>query len=115
MGNSGTKLQRLLAMGFREVGKWYLIAGGVAYTLTAEEKSRNILYVFESEGRILYIGKTTQPLKVRMYGYQNPGPTQSTNQENNTNLKKSWQMAMWCQYSLFRIMICFTMAVFTSI
>lgn len=88
MGNSGTKLQRLLAMGFREVGKWYLIAGGVAYTLTAEEKSRNILYVFESEGRILYIGKTTQPLKVRMYGYQNPGPTQSTNQENNTNLKK---------------------------
>ena len=35
----------------------------------------------------MYIGKTTQKLKKRMYGYQNPGPSQSTNIRNNANIK----------------------------
>ena len=81
-------LQRLLDMGFRKVGEWKLLFSEIRYELVAEEKSKNILYAFESDGTILYIGKTIQPLKTRMYGYQNPGPTQSTNNKNNANLKK---------------------------
>jgi hypothetical protein len=81
-------LQRLLDMGFRKVGEWKLSSGEIRCELVAEEKSKNILYAFESDGTILYIGKTIQPLKARMYGYQNPGPTQSTNKKNNANLKK---------------------------
>ncbi len=83
-----TMLQRLLDMGFREVGKWDLTADGVTYTLKAEENSKNVLYAFVSEGEILYIGKTTQTLKGRMYGYQKPASTQSTNEKNNTKLKE---------------------------
>ena len=62
--------------------------GEIACALEAEAESRNILYAFESEREVLYIGKTRQPLKARMYGYQNPGPTQSTNIRNNANLKE---------------------------
>jgi len=87
MENFDSMLQRLLAMGFRQVGEWNLLGSLLTYTLTAEEQSENILYAFESKGEILYIGKTTSSLKTRMYGYQNPGPTQSTNQKNNANLK----------------------------
>ena len=43
------------------------------------ENTPNILYAFISEGNVNYIGKTIQPLKGRMYGYENPGPTQLTN------------------------------------
>jgi hypothetical protein len=81
-------LQRLLDVGFRKVGEWKLANGEVACTLNSEAGSRNILYAFESEAEVLYIGKTTQPLKTRMYGYQNPGPTQSTNKRNNESLKE---------------------------
>jgi hypothetical protein len=81
-------IQRLLDIGFRKVGEWKLSSGEIACALEAEVESRNILYAFESQREVLYIGKTTQPLKARMYGYQNPGPTQSTNIRNNANLKE---------------------------
>jgi len=80
-------LQRLLDIGFRKVGEWKLSGEEIACVLDAEAESRNILYAFESEREILYVGKTTQPLKARMYGYQNPGPTQFTNIRNNASLK----------------------------
>ena len=80
-------LQRLLDIGFRKVGEWTLVENAIAVTLDAEANSRNILYAFVSESEVLYIGKTTQSLKARMYGYQNPGPTQSTNIRNNANLR----------------------------
>jgi hypothetical protein len=47
-----------------------------AYLLAAH---KNVLYAFMVDGVLLYVGKTTQPLKKRMYGYQNPSKTQSTN------------------------------------
>lgn len=31
----------------------------------------------------MYLGKTVRTLKERLYGYQNPGPTQSTNIKGN--------------------------------
>lgn len=81
-------VQRLVDIGFRKVGEWKLSAGDVVCKLEAEADSRNILYAFESEREVLYVGKTTQPLKARMYGYQKPGPTQPTNKRNNENLKR---------------------------
>jgi hypothetical protein len=81
-------LQRLRDIGFRKVGEWEFSAGELMCSLVAEAESRNILYAFESKGEVLYIGKTTQPLKTRMYGYQNPSPTQSTNIKNNENIKE---------------------------
>ena len=50
--------------------------------------TRNVLYAFVSNGEIKYIWKTTKSLKKRMYSYQNPGPTQSTNIKNNGYIKE---------------------------
>jgi hypothetical protein len=54
--------------------------------LDAEANSRNILYAFVSAEEVLYIGKTIQTLKSRLYGYQNPGGTQLTNVRGNKRL-----------------------------
>ena len=72
-------LERLEHMGFRHVGEWRLESGSAKCILTAEANSTNILYAFVAGGEVSYIGKTNQALKRRLYGYQNPGPTQSTN------------------------------------
>jgi len=80
--------QRLIDIGFRKVGEWKLSPNEIVCVLDAEKGAKNILYAFESEREILYIGKIAQPLKARMYGYQNPGPTQSTNRRNNKNIKE---------------------------
>jgi hypothetical protein len=76
-------LPRLQHIGFRHVGHWHLTASKLAYSLDTERDSRNILYAFVSGTEILYIGKTTQSLKKRMYGYQNPGNSQFTNIKGN--------------------------------
>src|SRR5206468_605667 len=79
MDASSTPLQRLEYMGFRKVGRWELSAEQPKYILEDQASSQNILYAFVCEGSVVYIGKTVQALKKRMYGYQCPGPTQSTN------------------------------------
>lgn len=76
-------LPRLINIGFRSVGKWVLTEAKPTYILNSESTSKNILYAFVSNTEVLYIGKTTQMLKKRMYGYQNPGVTQSTNIKGN--------------------------------
>ena len=76
-------MERLINIGFKKVGQWLLENDQIILSLESENKTTNILYSFISNGSILYIGKTVQPLKKRMYGYQNPGPTQSTNIKNN--------------------------------
>lgn len=81
-------LKRLLDIGFREEGKWTLTEDKIVATLGSEANSRNILYAFVDERKVLYIGKTTQALRVRINGYQNPGPTQSTNIRINKKLKE---------------------------
>lgn len=71
--------QRLLDVGFREVGAWKLNGQRPSYSLEAEATSYNVLYAFVRDDEILYIGKTTIPLRDRMYQYQRPGPSQRTN------------------------------------
>lgn len=72
-------MDRLVKMGFKRLGTWKLNGNILNYELESGSELKNVLYAFISEGSVLYIGKTVQPLKKRMYGYQNPGPTQSTN------------------------------------
>jgi hypothetical protein len=80
-------LQKLIKIGFIKVGEWYFIENKLLPNIFAEENSTNILYCFVVNDEPMYIGKTTQKLKKRMYGYQKPGPSQSTNIRNNANIK----------------------------
>lgn len=80
-------MDRLTAIGFRHVGRWVATANGIEFELWDCADSNNLLYSFISNGVVLYVGKTVQPLKKRMYGYQNPGPSQSTNIKGNHNIR----------------------------
>jgi hypothetical protein len=81
-------LQRLMDAGFRLVGSWKLTDSALSYQLALHASASDILYAFVSDGQVMYIGKTTMPLSKRMYGYQNPGPTQLTNIANNAQLRQ---------------------------
>jgi len=72
-------MERLLNTGFRKVGEWKAHREIISPDLLELSNASNILYAFISNGEVLYVGKTTQSLKKRMYGYQKPGPTQYTN------------------------------------
>jgi len=73
-------MNRLLSVGFINAGHWKLNEGkSLKYHLISHHQTKNILYAFVSNGIIKYVGKTIMSLARRMYGYQNPGPSQSTN------------------------------------
>ncbi|WP_309292816.1 GIY-YIG nuclease family protein [Azonexus sp.] len=74
---------RLRRMGFVKCGDWLLVSEKPKCTLTQYDSAQNVLYAFVSLDTVMYIGKTVQPLKRRMYGYENPGGTQSTNSKGN--------------------------------
>ncbi|WP_375169665.1 GIY-YIG nuclease family protein [Marinobacter sp.] len=80
-------MTRLKKMGFRRCGSWSFQNGRLNFVLTDNGQDQNVLYAFISDGEVLYIGKTVQPLKKRMCGYQNPGPTQSTNIKGNEQIR----------------------------
>ena len=83
MNTERTPLQRLEHIGFRAVGAWSLDDRRLRYALMDCAAASNILYAFVVDGDVMYIGKTIRSLKARLYGYQNPGPTQSTNIKGN--------------------------------
>lgn len=72
-------LQRLQLAGFRKAGHWHLSDLNLQLHLTDLGDSRNVLYAFVGAGAVMYVGKTVQPLRRRLYGYQFPVATQSTN------------------------------------
>jgi len=80
-------IQKLTDIGFAKVGSWSRTQTGIEFLLSDCADSRNVLYCFVSDGVLLYLGKTARSLKQRMYGYQNPGPTQSTNTKGNRNIR----------------------------
>lgn len=82
-------LDTLTSIGFKKVGVWSIKNSQLLPNLTAEQNSKNILYCFVINNEPMYVGKTTQMLKSRMYGYQNPGKTQFTNIRNNQNIKEA--------------------------
>ena len=80
-------MNRLLHIGFQVVGHWLLLEGEPKLQLDRMQDETNVLYAFVVDGEVKYVGKTTLPLKNRMYGYLKPGPTQSTNIKNRANIK----------------------------
>lgn len=81
-------MNRLLKLGFINVGHWTLVNNLLNYHLISHHRVRNVLYSFISNGEIKYIGKTTMELSKRMYGYKNPGPTQRTNIRVNARIRE---------------------------
>jgi hypothetical protein len=79
---------RLESMGFRRAGQWELKAGNLKCSLQDCADAKNVLYAFVCNHSVLYVGKSIQTLKKRMYGYSRPGPTQRTNIKGNAFLKK---------------------------
>jgi len=80
-------MNRLLNIGFIPVGHWTLNNDEFKFKLTYHHMTTNVLYSFISNGEVKYIGKTTMQLSRRMYGYQNPGPSQTTNMRVCAKLK----------------------------
>lgn len=80
-------MKRLIDIGFRRVGEWKRSPSGIECLLHDCSDAGNILYCFVCRDNVLYVGKTVQVLKKRMYGYQNPGSTQSTNFQGNREIR----------------------------
>jgi hypothetical protein len=81
-------MNRLIDIGFRKVGEWKILSESINPNLSDLANSSNILYAFVFDGKALYVGKTTQTLQRRLYGYQKPGPSQVTNIKGNKLLKE---------------------------
>ncbi len=79
-------VERLKAIGFKLAGRWSRGELGIAFELFDCATARNVLYAFVTDGQVMYVGKTVQPLRTRMAGYKNPGPTQSTNIRNKKTI-----------------------------
>ncbi len=79
-------LSRLEAGGFKCVGDWAVNGQQLTFRLNDFADKRNVLYAFVIDGNVCYVGKTTMPLQKRLYGYQNPGPKQSTNIKNHQKI-----------------------------
>lgn len=79
----------LLDAGFMRAAIWchdgtklaYKVHEGIADQIAAILTVSNALYAFCCQDDVLYIGKTTQTLKKRLYGYCKPGISQITNKK----------------------------------
>lgn len=89
MKDTQNPLERLQAIGFRRVGSWVIDQERLAPVLEDCASSTHVLYAFVIDGEPVYVGKTIQTLKQRLYGYANPGPTQTTNIRGNKNIAGS--------------------------
>ena len=78
--------QFLLEFDFENVGEWLFEGSSLQFRLSQHSNEQNILYAFVAQEEVKYIGKSNQTLAGRMNGYKNPGPTQSTNINNNTRI-----------------------------
>lgn len=80
-------MNRLLEIGFSSAGHWLLETNTLEYTLAKHSNQRNVLYAFVSDGQVMYVGKTAQALRQRMYGYSKPHESQVTNLKNHNNIR----------------------------
>ncbi len=80
-------LNKSIQIGFKKVGFWTLSGETISLHIDEESASKNVLYSFVIDDEPKYVGKTTQALKKRMYSYEKPDPTQSTNIKNNHLIK----------------------------
>ncbi|WP_371396452.1 GIY-YIG nuclease family protein [Fretibacter rubidus] len=83
---SSKDLAHLTDIGFIPIGYWQDSDGRPTLTLHDLQNASPALYAFVENGDVLYVGKTVQALKKRLYFYESPGPTQSTNIRINANI-----------------------------
>ena len=81
-------MNRLLEIGFEPAGHWSLEGEALRFDLARHATQKNVLYAFVCDGQVKYIGKTVQPLRVRLSGYRTPADTQSTNIANNRRIRE---------------------------
>ena len=81
-------MNRLLEIGFQTAGHWTLVDGELSLNLLRHGSRRNVLYAFVSDGEVKYVGKTIQTLATRLYGYRNPGESQTTNVKNSRLIRE---------------------------
>ena len=87
------KYEQLIDLNFSVIGFWKKSNEGLSYEVLDNKHNEfeidNSLYVFfdKENDRILYVGKTTQTLKKRFYGYIR-GNGQSTNSKIHNKLVK---------------------------
>lgn len=79
-------MQRLIDIGFEQVGKWYLKDDKIAFDVTSSEKT-NILYAYIIDSEVMYVGKSSRSLKARLTNYKNPELSQRTNMRVNSYIK----------------------------
>ncbi|WP_066511590.1 GIY-YIG nuclease family protein [Rufibacter sp. DG15C] len=80
-------MQRLLDIGFEEIGDWNLNHGSLTHSIPFERHNhRDLLYAFVNVTQVMYIGKTADKLKNRMRGYKNASGTQRTNIRIRNNI-----------------------------
>ena len=73
-------MERLNKLGFQKVGSWKLTEDGeIKYVIMSDSETKNLVYCFVSEGKIKYVGKTSQPLSFRMDKYYKPGKNSNSN------------------------------------
>ena len=82
-------LDELLKIGFDKAGRFCLKDGELDCELDKYCAEQDVLYCFTVDGLPVYVGKTVQPLKRRIYGYLKPGPTQKTNVRNKKEIIKA--------------------------
>ena len=77
----------LIRIGFRKIGEWKVTNSVLKIDYLAGDAAQEIihgspaLYAFAVGDALRYVGKTTQPLMDRLYGYEKPGNDQATNQK----------------------------------
>lgn len=76
----------LESFGFKRAGDWFLEEGQLNSRLNDLPNSDHGLYAFVLGDQVLYIGKTSNSLKRRLYSYRRPGPSQRTNIRANAML-----------------------------
>lgn len=79
-------MDRLLQIGFRDIGHWSAEAGRLRLQLQALLPHRRALYAFVVDNAIVYIGKTSGSLDSRLQAYVVPHATQRTNVRNRAGL-----------------------------
>jgi hypothetical protein len=86
---TGETSNKLLSLGFTQVGRWFWDVDDLNFELTQHTKEKDILYAFAVNGDVKYIGKSVQTLHKRIYFYKNCGPSQTTNIRVRDKLRAS--------------------------
>lgn len=76
-------MHRLYEIGFESCGRWFHDSEQLGLELNRLADRQNVLYAFTNKETVKYIGKTTQTLQRRMFGYQRPNESQRTNWRNH--------------------------------